>query len=152
VVPHAIYLKPPRWIVKSTAGKPARSTTREKLLIEHPELIGPEHEYLFELLSESVMTRSMTGTISSWNRSAAAFYGWGKDEAIGRVSHDLLQTQFPIPLEDIESELIQSGRWEGKLVHFTRDGGRVVVNSRWIWNPKGKSKPVVEINTPSTDC
>jgi acyl-CoA synthetase (AMP-forming)/AMP-acid ligase II len=152
VVPHAIYLKPPRWIVKSTAGKPARSTTREKLLIEHPELIGSEHEYLFELLSESVMTRSMTGTISSWNRSAAAFYGWGKDEAIGRVSHDLLQTQFPIPLEDIESELIQSGRWEGKLVHFTRDGGRVVVNSRWIWNPKEKSKPVVEINTPSTDC
>ena len=33
-----IYLKPPRWIVKSTAGKPARSTTRDKLLAEHPEL------------------------------------------------------------------------------------------------------------------
>lgn len=33
-----IYLKPPRWIVKSTAGKPARSTTREKLLMEHAEL------------------------------------------------------------------------------------------------------------------
>jgi len=33
-----IYLKPPRWVVKSTAGKPARSTTREKLLAEHPEL------------------------------------------------------------------------------------------------------------------
>src|SRR5580704_410325 len=38
VVPRAIYLKPPRWIVKSTAGKPARSATREKLLAEHPEL------------------------------------------------------------------------------------------------------------------
>ncbi len=33
-----IYLKPPKWIVKSTAGKPARSTTRDKLLREHPEL------------------------------------------------------------------------------------------------------------------
>jgi len=33
-----IFLKPPKWIVKSTAGKPARSTTREKLLREHPEL------------------------------------------------------------------------------------------------------------------
>jgi fatty-acyl-CoA synthase len=38
VAPRAIYLKPPRWVVKSTAGKPARSTTREKLLAEHPEL------------------------------------------------------------------------------------------------------------------
>jgi fatty-acyl-CoA synthase len=32
-----ILLKPPKWIVKSTAGKPARSTTYEKLLREHPE-------------------------------------------------------------------------------------------------------------------
>jgi hypothetical protein len=33
----AIFLKPPKWIVKSTAGKPARSSTLEKLLKEHPE-------------------------------------------------------------------------------------------------------------------
>lgn len=33
-----IFLKPPKWIVKSTAGKAARSATREKLLQEHPEL------------------------------------------------------------------------------------------------------------------
>lgn len=39
VTVRAIHLKPPRWIVKSTAGKPARSTTREKLLAEHPELL-----------------------------------------------------------------------------------------------------------------
>lgn len=36
----AVYLKPPKWIVKSTAGKPARATTREKLLAEQPELHG----------------------------------------------------------------------------------------------------------------
>ena len=33
-----ILLKPPKWIVKSTAGKPARSTTLEKLQKEHPDL------------------------------------------------------------------------------------------------------------------
>jgi fatty-acyl-CoA synthase len=33
-----LFLKPPRWIVKSTAGKLARSTTREKLLREYPGL------------------------------------------------------------------------------------------------------------------
>jgi fatty-acyl-CoA synthase len=33
-----ILLKPQKWIVKSTAGKPARSTTFEKLRKEHPEL------------------------------------------------------------------------------------------------------------------
>jgi len=33
-----IFLKPPKWIVKSTAGKPARSATLEKLQKEHREL------------------------------------------------------------------------------------------------------------------
>jgi fatty-acyl-CoA synthase len=38
VAVRTVFLKPPKWIVKSTAGKPARSTTRQKLLQEHPEL------------------------------------------------------------------------------------------------------------------
>jgi fatty-acyl-CoA synthase len=38
VAPSMIFLKPPKWIVKSTAGKAARSTTLEKLRKEHPEL------------------------------------------------------------------------------------------------------------------
>jgi len=42
----SIFLKPPKWIVKSTAGKAARSTTREKLLREHPELDVESEETL----------------------------------------------------------------------------------------------------------
>src|SRR5262249_2993646 len=38
VAVRAVYVKPPKWIVKSTAGKPARSTSRKKLLEEQPEL------------------------------------------------------------------------------------------------------------------
>ena len=34
----AVFLKPPKWIVKSTAGKPARSASFDKLQKEHPEL------------------------------------------------------------------------------------------------------------------
>jgi fatty-acyl-CoA synthase len=40
VAVRAVYVKPSKWIVKSTAGKPARSTTRAKLMAEHPELQG----------------------------------------------------------------------------------------------------------------
>ena len=38
VTVRTIFLKPPKWIVKSTAGKAARAATREKLLQEHTEL------------------------------------------------------------------------------------------------------------------
>jgi acyl-CoA synthetase (AMP-forming)/AMP-acid ligase II len=48
VVVRAIFLKPPKWIVKSTAGKAARSTTREKLLKEHPELDVESWENKYE--------------------------------------------------------------------------------------------------------
>ena len=37
-------------------------------------------------------------------------------------------------------------------MHTTRDGSRVVVESRWTLELKGQSGAVVEINTRSTDC
>jgi fatty-acyl-CoA synthase len=42
VAPKLVHLVPPKWIVKSTAGKPARSTNKMKFLKEHPE-IETEH-------------------------------------------------------------------------------------------------------------
>jgi PAS domain S-box-containing protein len=118
---------------------------------EQPELVGREHDYIFEFVNDSVMSRTLEGRINFWNRRAEEFYGWRKEDAVGRVSHDLLQTQFPKPLEEIESELVRNGLWEGKLVHTTRDGGRVVVESRWILNRQRPSGGVVEINVRSTD-
>ena len=109
----------------------------------------PKHR--FDFVDESVMVRTMEGKINSWNRGAAELYGWETEEAIGRISHELLQTRFPKPLEEIETELVRKRRWEGKLVHTTRDGGRVVVASRWALDIEGKSEVVVEINARSND-
>ena len=110
-----------------------------------------ESEHTFGSVNESVMVRTMDGRIRSWNRSAAELYGWRKEEAIGRISHDLLQTRFPKPLEEIESELVRNRLWEGHLVHTTRHGGRMVVKSRWSLDTNGNSEAVVEINAPSND-
>jgi PAS domain S-box-containing protein len=109
-----------------------------------------QNQDLFDGVSDSVMTRTMEGIINFWNRSAERLYGWRKEEAIGKVSHSLLQTQFPKPLKEIESELVRNGRWEGKLVHTTRYGGRVVVQSQWTLDPAGQ-REVIEINSRSTD-
>jgi PAS domain S-box-containing protein len=108
-----------------------------------------QYDCRFERESDSVMTRTTEGIINFWNRSAEALYGWRKEEAIGRVSHDLLQTQFPKPLKEIESELMVRGRWEGKLIHTARDGSRLTVHSRWSLDPSSKPEIVVEINEPS---
>jgi PAS domain S-box-containing protein len=72
----------------------------------------------FDDVNESVMTRTMEGIINFWNRSAEELYGWGKEEAVGRISHDLLQTQFPKPLKEIESNSLK------------RDGGKASSSMR----------------------
>jgi PAS domain S-box-containing protein len=97
---------------------------------------------------DSVMVRTFEGKINFWNSGAQHLYGWSTDEAIGKVSHDLLKTQFPESLAKIDAELRKNGIWHGKLVHATRDGRRVVVESRWVLEPKSKGA-VVEINTPA---
>src|SRR5688572_5917221 len=102
-------------------------------------------------LEATVIRRTVEGIIDFWNRPAEELYGWKKEEAIGRVSHELLQTQFPKPLEEIDSELFTKGRWEGKLIHATRSGGRVIVESRWILDDARDHGSVVEINAPERE-
>ncbi|MGE5219473.1 MAG: hypothetical protein ACM3SP_20940 [Chloroflexota bacterium] len=96
------------------------------------------------------MIRTLEGRINAWNQGAMELYGWREEEAVGRISHDLLKTQFPRPLEEIESELVRNGQWQGNLVHTTRDGGRVVVQSQWALNLNEPAGAVVEINRPAT--
>jgi PAS domain S-box-containing protein len=108
----------------------------------------PRSKSPLESAADSVMTRTVEGIINFWNHAAEDLYGWKKEEAIGKVSHDLLKTQFPKPLEEIDSELVTRGRWQGKLVHSTRDGGNVVVESRWILDQNRDPGAVVEINAP----
>src|SRR5215204_2263347 len=105
-------------------------------------------QYHAESDTNSVMTRTVEGIINFWNDAAEEFYGWKKEDAIGRVSHELLQTQFPGSLKEIESELLERGRWQGKLVHTTRNGNRVIVESRWILDDAHEHGSVVEINAP----
>ena len=109
-----------------------------------------ELEKVFDQSDDAVIVRTVDGKIDSWNKFAAKLYGWNKEEAIGKISHDLLGTQFPKPLKEIDSEVFQNGHWEGELVHLTRDNGRVAVNSRWILDPTDHSGVVLEINAPSS--
>ncbi len=47
----------------------------------------------------------MDDVITYWNRGAQELFGWTSEEAVGKRSQELLQTTFPIPMEDIRAEL-----------------------------------------------
>jgi len=108
---------------------------------------------LLDLAHDSIFVLDMTSAVQFWNRGAEETYGWTKEEAQGKVTHTLLQTQFPEPLAKIEATLFERGRWEGELVHTRRDGSRIVVASRWALLRKADRPPgkVLEINRDITE-
>jgi two-component system sensor kinase FixL len=111
-----------------------------------------ERANLVDLAHDTVFVRDMSDVITYWNRGAEEQYGWPSEEAVGRVSHDLLRTVFPAPLSEITAELTSSGRWEGELVHTRRDGTKVVVASRWALQWEGGNPiAVLETNNDITE-
>src|SRR3989442_841045 len=108
---------------------------------------------LLDLAHDSIIIRDMISTILFWNRGAEQTYGWSKAEALGKVSHALLETEFSKPLEQIETELLREGCWEGELVHRKRDGTRIVVTSRWALqrDAQGTAAGILEINREITE-
>ena len=106
---------------------------------------------MLEMAHDSIIVRDKDSRITFWNQGAEECYGWLKDEAFGRVTHDLLKTVFPIPLDVIERELMQKHYWEGELVHTKKDGSKVTVSSRWQIRKADHTHEIFEINTNITE-
>ncbi|MCA1596746.1 MAG: PAS domain-containing protein, partial [Chloroflexi bacterium] len=69
--------------------------------------------------------------ITYWNQAATSLYGWTREEAMGQVVHELLRTHFPEPQASIERQVIATGAWNGRLVHWSKSGARISVAAFW---------------------
>ena len=107
-----------------------------------------EQAALLNLAHDAIIVRDLEGRIISWNRGARDTYGWSAEEAIGRVTHELLQSRFPVPLHEIEAAVLAQGRWDGELEHTTRDGRTITEASRWSLrrDEHGGPASLLEIN------
>jgi len=106
-----------------------------------------ERANLLDLTHDTVFVRDSNDVITFWNRGAEKLYGWTRDEAVGQVSHHIMQTIFPMPLEEITAELNSTGHWEGELSHTRRDGTQVVVASRWALQLGERGQPIAVLET-----
>jgi PAS domain S-box-containing protein len=106
-----------------------------------------ERARLLDLTHDTVFVRDMIDVITYWNRGAEELYGWTREEALDKVSHELTQTIFPAPLAEINEELLHTGRWEGELTHTKRDGTQVVVASRWSLQRDERGRPAAILET-----
>ncbi|WP_051979436.1 hybrid sensor histidine kinase/response regulator [Edaphobacter aggregans] len=106
-----------------------------------------EQANLLSLTHDAIFVHDMNLRIRYWNRGAEELYGWTAREAEGKISHELLQTVFPVPLEQLIAELLSNGRWEGEFVRTTKDGTKVVVASRWSLQRDDKGTPLAILET-----
>lgn len=101
---------------------------------------------------DAIILWKLDGGIVSWNRGAEQLYGFSADEALGRVTHQLLSTVHPIHWDAIYQSLDTHGEWIGTLDHGTKSGDRVIVSSRHqLLVMPNRDPQILEINRDVTD-
>jgi PAS domain S-box-containing protein len=130
------------------ASKVARDITRRKQV----EQALAERALLLDLSNDAICVRDAADRITYWNKGASELYGYSREEAVGRVTHELLRTEFPEPLERITEQLYRDSRWTGELIHRRKDGSQIVVASRWALDrdDKGSRRRILETNNDIT--
>ena len=134
----------------TTRDVAARKQAQEKLGESLEKL--SEQAQLLDLSSDAILVRDQQDRVTYWNRGATEIYGFTREEAAGRVTHELLRTEFPEPLERIQEILSRDGRWSGELTHTRKDGGKIIVGSCWALERDAHGKParILETNSEIT--
>ena len=114
----------------------------EELLRQQTELLNQAHE--------PILMWHVDGGITYWNKAAEETYGFTRDQALGRVSHELLHTS--PPSDELKGVLERHRYWTGELIQTRRDGQKLIVESRMVVvrDPSGRDV-VVEANRPITE-
>jgi PAS domain S-box-containing protein len=111
-----------------------------------------EQARLLDLSNDAVIVRDVKDRVTYWNKAATKIYGYAREEALGKVTHDLLKAEHPEPLPKIYEKLLRDNRWEGEIVHTRRDGRRLTMFSRWALDrdAQGNRAYVLETNNDIT--
>jgi PAS domain S-box-containing protein len=103
---------------------------------------------LIDLAYDMIIVHNLDGKITFWNNGAEKIYGFKREEVLGKVTHEVLKTKYSEPLLKIISAVLTSGTWEGQMIHKTKNGKQIIVESRWALqkNEQGKPFAVIEID------
>lgn len=109
---------------------------------------------ILEFTHDAIIVWEMEGRgVLYWNRAAEMLYGYSREEAVGKVTHDLLKTELSGGgVGELESKLARYGVWVGELRHTRSDGEPVEVEARLALMSRERGAwLVLEVNRDITD-
>jgi PAS domain S-box-containing protein len=90
-----------------------------------------EQAKLLEVTQDAIIVVDENDLILFWNSGAERLYGWKREDALGNRKADLLydNKEFKHHFE-AQAKVFETGKWSGELHQRTREGRKVVVQSR----------------------
>src|SRR5687768_4781455 len=81
------------------------------------------HAYLLENVQDAIIATDEKFAVTSWNSAAENIYGWAAEEAMGKIVHNLLRSEFT-DAERAEAlrSLYETGRFHTEVLQHKRDG------------------------------
>jgi PAS domain S-box-containing protein len=141
-------------VIADESGKPLgmRGVTMDISERMAAEEVIRQQADLLEQAQDAIFVWEFGNRIVQWYHGAELLYGFPREEAIGQIASELLNTIHPIPRSEIEDILRRTGAWEGELLHTTRDGRQVIVQSRFaLVTYKDGRQLVLEVTRDITD-
>lgn len=100
----------------------------------------------------NLMTLDLDHRIVRWSEGNRRLYGFDAQEVQGQLTHEVLQTHFDRPLEQIHDELMEKNYWEGEVSRQSEDGSQLSVALLWALRRDERGKPlaILEVSTDIT--
>ena len=101
-----------------------RDITLRKQELERLELLSRQ----INQANDAIYTVDANNNIKSWNRGAEKLYGFSSEEAIGKNSCELLQTDVtPEEMKNAYGEVAEKNYWSGEIKRKTKSGKDICV-------------------------
>lgn len=111
-----------------------------------------EQAALLDIATDAIFVQNLENKILFWNKGAERLYGWKVDEAWGKNAYELLYEEPALEIQSAQTMLAVKGEWRGELTQLTKDGKKILVESRWtlVRDAKQKPKSILVVNTDIT--
>ncbi len=143
------------YVMRDEQGKPIRMIGGMTDVTQRKQAEAKicEQAALLDVATDAIFVRDLEDKILLWNKGAERLYGWKSEEVVGKQAVQLLNQEKIAHLREIRKSVFEEGKWKGELHQATKDGKRIIVESRWtlVRDEEEKPKSILVVNTDITE-